>query len=318
MNAHTPPHGTTETSGLVPSADKGTRATAPPLRSKLFVPGNKPSWMTKALEFEADALVLDLEDAVPDAEKRKARDDVAEFISQNGHRKPLFVRINPLETSKALADLRAIVRSGLTGIEVPKVQTSVEIATLDYVLGWLEEDAGLPLGSTLVCPILETAQGIRSAYEIAAASTRTAYMGGLGVKGGDVERAIGYRWSADGWETQALRARALVDVRAAGVPNPMTGLWGTVSDLDGLRRFALQGRDLGYEGMVAIHPSHIATINEVFTPSEEELEYYRGLLTEMERAERAATSATMYRGEMVDTAMVLTARAKLAAAGWEW
>ena len=95
----------------------------------------------------------------------------------------------------------------------------------------------------------------------------------------------------------------------------MTGLWTDVADLEGLRVFADEGRNLGYEGMTAIHPSHVSVINEVFSPSPVELEYYRRLLEAMEAAEAAGSSATVFQGQMVDTAMAKTARARLAMGG---
>ncbi|MFD9665857.1 HpcH/HpaI aldolase/citrate lyase family protein [Rhodococcus sp. NPDC059968] len=281
-----------------------------PIRSMLFVPGNRTAWAPKALAAGADAIVFDLEDAVPEAEKPAAREAVAQYL-QHRETEPAFVRINALADRRALDDLQAIVGPKLTGILVPKVETPAEIALVERLLDWLESDACMARGSVRIVPVFETALGIRQAHEIAT-SPRVAYAGGLGVKGGDVERSLGYRWTAEGTETLFVRSAVLVDVRAAGVHNPMTGLWTDVNDLVGLRRFAEQSRGLGYEGMLAIHPSHIPIINDVFTPSDAELNWAEGLLQAMDTAAAAGSGTASYQGHMVDEAMVTTARARLA------
>lgn len=292
--------------GAVPSAEL--------LRSKLYVPGNRPDWMRKALAAGADGLILDLEDAVPAAERPVARSHIREFVAEAGAGVPLFVRVNAVDTEAFLSDVEAIVTPGLRGIVVPKVNDPEDVGVAARVLAWLEERAGMTVGALLIAPILETAAGMRAAYEIGGASSRVAYMGGLGVKGGDVERAIGYRWSATGWETLPMRAQVLLAARAAGVPHPMTGLWTDIADLDGLEAFARQGRDLGYAGMIAIHPSHIPTINRVFSPDPEEVGYYRRLIEALERSEAEGRTAIRFEGELIDTAMIKTARQRLALA----
>jgi citrate lyase subunit beta/citryl-CoA lyase len=284
----------------------------PVLRSQLYVPGNRPEWMRRALTSGADGLILDLEDAVPAAERPHARRCIREFLDEADPGRPVFVRVNSLETESFLADLEAVVRPRLAGVVVPKVSSASDVRFADRTLSWLEERNGLALGTVLVTPLLETAAGMRSAYAIGCASPRIAYMGGLGVKGGDVERALGYRWSKAGLETLAMRSQILLDVRAAGVPHPLTGVWTDIQDLDGLRAFAEQGRDLGYEGMTAIHPGHIATINEVFSVSSDEVDYYRRLIAALEEAAAAGRAAVRFEGELIDTAMVRTARERLA------
>ncbi len=283
----------------------------PWIRSMLYVPGNRPDWMSKALSYAADALVLDLEDSVPADEKVAARGAVAAFLHENNGPKPILVRINEPADPAFLRDVEAIACPGLTGIVVPKVQGPRDIHLADQVLGWVENEVGLPPGRIAISPVLETATGIRNAHEIARSSPRVAYTGGLGVKGGDVERALGYRWTRQGRETFTLRAQTLLDVRAAGVPNPMTGLWTDVNDVDGLRAFATQSRELGYEGMAIIHPSHADIVNATFSVTELELDYYRRLVGALEEAEADRRAAVTFEGEMVDIAMLKTARQRL-------
>lgn len=124
---------------------------------------------------------------------------------------------------------------------------------------------------------------------------------------------MGYRWSPEGNETHALRSRVLLDVRAAGAPHPVAGLWTRVHDLDGLRAFAEQNRALGYTGMMAIHPSHVPVLNEVFSPSPAELARAVRLIAALEEAQARGEGSVAFEGEMVDEVMATTARAVLRA-----
>lgn len=290
------------------------RPSPPRLRTMLFVPGNREAWLVNAFTHGADSVIFDLEDAVPLDGKDVARRLVAEVVSLHGQEENVFVRINPLDTGHCLDDLEAVVRPGLLGIVVPKVLQDSDVSTLSNVLSMLERRHGMPQGQVHIVPILETAPAMYNAYALAKASDRVAYMGGLSVKGGDVERSVGYRWSSSGWESLAMRSSTLLAARAAGVHNPVTGLWTDVKDTQGLAEFARSGRDLGYEGMSVIHPSHVEVVNEAFSITREELEYYRGLVATLQEAERDGRSAVSYRGEMVDVAMLKTAVQKLSGA----
>jgi citrate lyase subunit beta/citryl-CoA lyase len=267
-----------------------------------------------ALKSEADALILDLEDSVPPDAKASARESVVHFLRKNRggvDRPSLLVRVNAIDEPNFFDDVVAVVAAGAAGIVVPKVETVDDIVATDRLLGWLETQAGRPVGGTLICPILETARAIWSAYELGRASRRIAYMGGWTARGADVERAIGYRTSRGAEETVPLRAYVLMAARAAGVPNPIVGLWTDIKDLEGLRAFALQGRGLGYDGMVVIHPSHVAIANEIFGTTEAELQRYERLLEAMQEAETRGSAAVMFDGHMVDIATLETARERL-------
>jgi citrate lyase subunit beta/citryl-CoA lyase len=261
-------------------------------------------------------VILDLEDAVPAGAKTSARAEVAEHLraAPAAGAEPgaslLLVRINGLHSRDALDDLAAVVCPALAGVLVPKVESVADVQLVDRLLGWLEAERGLDNGIRIV-PVLETAAGIRRAFELASATPRAAYMGGLAVKGGDVERSIGYRWTPGGTETLAMRSQVLLDVRAASVPNPVTGMWSDIRDTGGLREFADQSRRLGYEGMLAIHPSHIEIINAAFTPTQQELDADAALIEALEQAAGEGRGAVVYDGQMVDEAMAATARVRL-------
>jgi citrate lyase subunit beta/citryl-CoA lyase len=278
-------------------------SSVPRIRSQLYVPGDRADWMRKALASGVDCVLVDLEDAVADAEKPRARAITAEFLRTDGADAICMVRVSPADTPAFYADARAVVEAGVHGLALPKVTGPDDIVVADRVLGWLEAEFGRPPGSVRLSPIFETAQSVWAAREIAAASPRVAYCGGVSAPGGDIERAVGFRWSAGGAETATMRALVLLGLRAAGVPNPIAGTWTDVADLDGLRAFAEQSRDLGYEGFVVIHPSHVAVVNEVFSPTPEEVEYHAGLLEALDAAIAEGRGAVSYRGRMIDLAM---------------
>ncbi|WP_425826220.1 HpcH/HpaI aldolase/citrate lyase family protein [Streptomyces fractus] len=301
-----------------PLSASAARAHRPPLRSLLFVPGNKTTdWLPKARAAGADAVVLDLEDAVPEADRAAAVRQVTEALTRRAaDASPagpaLFVRVRALDGWAAAEELRTVCGPGLSGVLLPKVSGPDDVRLADRILGWCEREHGLPQGQLALVPLLETAGALRDAYGCAAAATdRVAYLGAVTGAGGDVERAVGYRWSPEGHETHALRARVLLDVRAAGAPHPVAGLWTRTGDLDGLRAFAEQNRALGYTGMLAIHPSHVPVINEVFAPVADELARAARLIAAMEEAQARGVGAVAFEGEMVDEAMAATARALL-------
>ncbi|MFI0817720.1 HpcH/HpaI aldolase/citrate lyase family protein [Streptomyces sp. NPDC021098] len=288
-----------------------------PLRSLLFVPGNRTDWLPKAEAAGADAAILDLEDAVPDEGKAAALDAVTRAIDAVGasSRMRLFVRINPLDRAagwQSADELRAVARPGLYGIVLPKVAHADDVTAADRMLAWSERHHGLSEGHFALVPLLETARGLREAYAIGRAADRVAHLGALTGPGGDVERAVGYRWTPEGDETRDLRARVLLDARAADCPHPVAGLWTDIADLGGLRRFAEQNRALGYEGMAVIHPSHVPVVNEAFSPGPDELARCARLIAAVEEAQARGAGAVRFEGRMVDEAMAATARRTLA------
>jgi len=266
-----------------------TRRTVGPLRSVQFVPGDDEAAVEASLSQGADAVILDLEEPrmpFTDAQRVAARGSVSAFLERIAaveDRPHYFVRIQDTESGQMLSDLEAVVRTSLAGVVVPKVEQPGDVYAVDVMLRCVESDLGVEVGSTLIYPILETAQALRLSYEIAMASTRVAYLGGAVSRFGDIVRAIGYRWTAEGAESLYLRSKVLIDARAAGIRYPISGMWaGAASDVDGLRTWGEHLRDLGYYGMLLSHPDHIPVVNEIFSPSPEELERWRGLVKAVE------------------------------------
>jgi citrate lyase subunit beta/citryl-CoA lyase len=283
---------------------------AKPIRSALFVPGNREDRMQKAPRFGADALILDLEDAVALPDKPAARNSVRKMVEELGHAgQTVFVRVNDFETGLTWADLDAVVCPELYCVMLPKVTGPEDVKRVDTILEFLERKNGMELGTVLIDPVLETAQGMRQAYEVAIASPRVVHLGGLTGKDGDIARAIGFRWTTEGHEAFFYIAKVLLDARAANIPYPIGGRgWWDIQDLDGLRVEALRTKNFGYSGMLLIHPSHVRIVNEIFTPTRDEIAHWKELIAAVEQCEREGRSVVTFNGNMVDTAHVKVAR----------
>jgi citrate lyase subunit beta / citryl-CoA lyase len=270
-------------------------------------------------------VMIDLEEPrtpFSESERESARVGVRAFLDGPvvaGAPVRWFARVQPPATGQTLKDLRAVMGTTLTGILLPKVYGPEDVYRADALLACMEAEMGLPMGSTAIYPILETAQSLRLAYEIAVASRRVQYMGGAVSRFGDIHQAVGYRWSAEGRETLYLRSKVLIDARAAGIRYPISGMWaGDTDDVDGLRRWATELRDLGYFGMMLGAPAHVPIVNEIFSPTPEELTYWVDLDRLASAAEADGTGPIVYgdpnqgEGHEVHIAHIGSARQNLA------
>jgi citrate lyase subunit beta / citryl-CoA lyase len=275
------------------------------IRSLAFVPAHDPERIFAAADAGMDGLCLDLEDLTPLHAKEEARRifaDVARRLTVMGV--TVFARTNSIAGGMGRADLEALMVPELHCVSIPKAGDADDVREFCAVLDGLERAAGLAEGSVLVRPIVETAPGVRNAYEIAAASTRIAYMGGVsGGWWGDLSSALGYVPTRDGRETFYVRSKVLVDVRAAGVPFPIGG--GTLgsSDPEDVRAYALENKILGYEGFhCAPTEAAVRIVNEVFTPTRAEVDAWLAVLPALEQAEREGLTAVELDGTFYDLA----------------
>ena len=286
---------------------------ARPIRSALFVPGHRGAWIAKAPQYGADTLILDLEDSVPPAEKVPARAVTRDGLSLlHAKGQPAGVRINGFATGLAAGDLDAVVCRELESITLPKVETAAELHELDRMLTDLEIRSGLPDGHVETPLLCETAQAMRNVFEIATACRRVKRVTLAAGPGGDAAKAVGYQWSKGGTETLYLRSKTVLDCRAAGIRYPNISSWWNIADLEGLEKDARWNRQLGFRGQTVMHPSHVAVVNRVFTPSAEEIAWYDGLIRAMDEAGRRGIAAITYEGDMVDEAMAIHAKEFLA------
>ena len=269
------------------------------LRTMLFTPGNNMRMIYKAGTLRADAIILDLEDAVPMAEKETARifiRDSIEQVAAGGVQ--VFVRTNAFTTGLAEEDLNWTVQAGLDGIVLPKAESKDDVLETEKLITALEKERELEPGGLVIVPILETARGVVNAYEIVTASRRVVAVAFGSV---DFTRDMGINLSREGTELFYARSHIAVTARAADVQAIDTP-WIDVADREGLVRDSERGRQLGFRGKLLIHPSQIEPVNRVFSPSEDEVEYARKVVEAFSEAEARGLGAISLDGKMIDVA----------------
>ena len=283
-------------------------------RSWLFAPGDSERKMEKAAAGAADIVIIDLEDAVAEAEKPKARSMVAAFLGANAkHHARLWVRINPIQGPHGLADLVAIVAAGPAGIMLPKARGRADAELLDHYLTALEAAAGKEPGKTKVIVLVtETAEAMFTTGGYAGAPRVVAMSWGAE----DLADALGASENRDadgsyGFTYQLARSLCLIGAAAAGVPAIET-IHGDFRDDAGLRKRAAEVRRAGFRGMLAIHPAQVDVINQAFTPSAEELASAQQIVDLF--AANPGTGAIGHNGAMLDRPHLARARAVLALA----
>ena len=278
------------------------------LRSLLFVPGNRADMLEKALGLAPDALVPDLEDSVPPAEKAKARDIVASFLPRLAQAGIAVIpRANPASTGLLEDDLAALVGPDIFGITVGKIGDASDLGHVEAHIERLEAEAGLEKGRVRLVPWIETARAVVNAYEICSASPRVVAVA-FGAE--DFTNDMEIERTEDALEIVYPRQVVGVAARAAGVLVLDTP-WVAFRDTDGLKRDARAARGLGFRGKFAIHPSQIGPINEAFAPTEAEVEYARRVVSVFEEAEESGSGATSLDGKMIDIPVVRRARGLL-------
>jgi len=284
-----------------------------PVRSFLFVPGNKASWIEKSVTAKADALILDLEDSVPPDQKVEARGVVQSklaFLAERGQR--TWVRINRSPHLYDFDDMMAVVSPEVEGIFISKPCGPEDVDTAASMLAEVEWRKGLPVGSTKIIPLLETARSLQFAYEIGLRE-RVPFLVGATAKNADVARALGTVWTPGGRETAYLKSRIVMAARAAG-KLPIGGVWQQVHDLEGLRQSSQLDRELGMSGELSLHPSNVAILNEIYSPSPEQVAFYKGMIAALDQAQAQGRASCVYDGEHIDIAHVKTAREIIALA----
>ena len=264
------------------------------IRSALFVPAHRDGWVEKAVRAGADAVILDLEDAVPASEKENARALVGTSV-----RTAAAAGVAAWVRPASVDDLGACVVDGLSALVLPKIETPAQVTAYAEAL----EDR-----STGLIVTLETALGYLNAAELARASRVVGLFAATG-KGGDVQRELGYRPTPSGLETLYVRSRAVLAARAARLPHILTGPWQQLDDLAGLRAQAVFNRDLGFTGEALVHPAGVPVVNEAYTLDAAELAYHVGVVSAYEEAQGEGIGAVDYRGEHIDAAHYRTSLA---------
>ncbi len=282
------------------------------LRSALFIPGNKRKMLSKAPSVAADAIIPDMEDSVPDAEKENARETIRDFLAERSRVAGLLIpRINSLASGLAEADLSAVVSRAIDGVSVGKIDTPSDVSELSQMLAAFERREGLEVGRLKLIPWIETARAILSCYEICVASPRVVAIA-FGAE--DFTNDMGIERLADDAQLVFARSTVCTAARAAGVLALDTPYF-RFKDTEGLRASSIAARHLGFKGRFAIHPAQLETINECFSPSPAEIEHAQRIVAAYEDAESRGRGSTSLDGLVIDVPVVKRARALLELAG---
>lgn len=274
-------------------------------RSYLYVPGDQPAKLARALDRGADALIVDLEDSVTPAGKDAARLAVEQWLSAlpAAAVRRVWIRINAGVAGHA--DAEAVVPHCPAGLVVAKTESVAELETLDGVLRGAEEAAGVEAGRTAIVPLLESAAAVLDAASIATAPRVVRLQLGeadlradLGVTPGPLESELNH-----------VRSHLVLVSAARRLLPPAASTSVVVQDRDGLRESTRALARMGFVGRTCIHPAQVPVVNEVFTPSQEELTAARALLERFDRSVQSGAGVLIdSTGSLVDEAVVRAAR----------
>ena len=280
-------------------------------RSMLFLPGNTPNIIVNGEILGADAVILDLEDAVSPAEKDAARILVRNAIKYMGFGKcEVIVRINAIDTAYWQKDLDAIIPVRPSLIMPPKTSCAADVLAVDAYITQLEEKLGIEKGSVGLIPLIETALGVENAYQIASACKRVK---AIFLGGEDLTADLRCKRTKEGHEIAYARSRMVVAARAAGVEvydTPFTD----VNDDEGIYTDAQYAKSLGFTGKSAISPRHVKAINEVFSPSMKDIDYAYEVMEAIRIGKEQGKGAVSLRGKMIDAPIVARAQQTIDAA----
>lgn len=273
-------------------------------RSLLFMPVLEERFLAKASQRGADAIVLDLEASIAASRKDEARNALPAAIERiNAQGLDVLVRINPLWWP-ALKDLDCAVLKGLTAIVLPTCSSTEQIKTVDYCIGELEVERGLPVNGIGIIPLIETARGVRDADDILRASQRT-----IGVTFGAEDYIADMRGTVS-TELLTITSVGLAEAaRAAGVtPFIVPESLGNLTDLDAFEQAARRGQQMGSEGGFCVHPGQVERLNKVFTPSDEELNQAKRIIAAAKAAEEQGLGAVRLDDRMIDGPIIVRAQ----------
>jgi len=274
------------------------------VRTALFVPGNRPDRVDKAVDTAADVVIIDLEDAVPYSQKNETRPVVREKIL-NYHQRPVLVRINGLDTEFFQDDLKAVVVEELACIMVPKVETAAQIQEINRRLLNVEENNGLRPGSVAMIPLIESALAVENVFQIVSQRTDPERLFTVAFGAADFALDMGFEITKTGEELCYPRARIAVACRAAGVEPPLdTPFMIDLKDFEALEADIKRARRYGFQGKLCIHPNQVDICNRLFSPSKEEIQYARKVIQAFDAAEAGGSAAIQVEGKFIDYPVV--------------
>jgi citrate lyase subunit beta/citryl-CoA lyase len=285
----------------------------PALRSFLFVPGTRTNLLPKAIATGADAIILDLEDSVPPAQKEEARTLVSAELAKSSQRLT-FLRINNPRLGSLDKDLAALAPHGAQAVMVPKVESARDIAEIDARLAAHELEAGLEVGVISLLVVIESSMGLRNLFDTISHTKRIRGAALATAEEGDFMCDIGGKWTATGEALTYARGKFVCEARAAKMTWLVDGAFMQLTNEPALECESRLARTYGFNGKVAVHPSQVRSINQIFSPTDAEVERAQRLIDAFRGAESQGRGAIRFQGMMVDRANVQWAEQILSAA----
>lgn len=276
----------------------------------MFVPGYTRKFLDKAVDFRADALLLDLEDSVPVPCKEDARKYVREYLEQDKFPQQTFIRVNDIESGLLSKDLEATLHRNTTGFMFTKVRDENDIIYFDKLLSQYEHDHGFPQGKFKMLPLIEMGSAILRAHQIATASSR---MVGLAFGGEDYLTDLDGLHKEHGTSLIVPRSLIVIAARSAHIDVLDTPFL-DIRNGEGFRKEVEQARELGFSGQLVIHPTQIDVANEVFAPSAEEIEEAKRIIAAIKESSEKGQGTTLLDGKLVGPPMLKRAAKVLAKA----
>ena len=279
-----------------------------PIRTALFVPGNRPDRVDKAIATAADRVIIDLEDAVAVSQKVETRALVRDKIIAHKDR-GVLVRINGLETDFFMGDIEAVVVKELGGIVLPKTENGHQVDKIHRLLVDFEKKQGLNAGGIAVILLTESALAIQNIFKILSAAIELNREFWVALGAADYALDMGIEITKDGRELIYPRSRIAVACRAAGIPPPLdTPFMIDLKDIEALKDDAARAKQLGFQGKLCIHPNQIEPCHVIFTPTAEEISFARRVVDAFEAEESSGAAAIQVDGKFVDYPVVERSR----------
>lgn len=283
------------------------------IKSALFVPGDKPDRIDKALAGQASAVIIDLEDAVTPDKKGQARQTVREKAEKKPG-KPVIVRVNALDSQLILEDISTICRIGVFAIMIPKLTGRNELIEVNRLILKAEKENDISLGSIKIIPLVENALAVENAYQIASTRTDFDRLFTLAFGAADFSLDMGVVMTREGLERQYPRARLALACRAAGLEPPLDSPYMVdLKDLEGLEKDTWIAKNLGFGGKMCVHPTQIEIINRIFSYGQDEIVQAQKIIDAFKKAESEGKGAIQLDGKFIDIALVRNAQRILAA-----
>jgi citrate lyase subunit beta/citryl-CoA lyase len=280
------------------------------LRSLLFVPGSDERKLAKVGTFGADAIVIDLEDAVADDRKVQARGITRAAVPTYGDGQAVIVRVNSLQFGTLEDDIAAVVTAGLDGIMVPKIEDTEALRVADAALAAAEQAAGLAAGAIRVLALIETPLGLTRCEEILAAAPERVHTAVFGA--GDFTTELGVDLTPDATEVLYARSRLVAAARAAGLAAPVDGPWLRLQDVEGMEADCRRSRQLGFQGRVTVYPPQVEPVLRSYSAlTDEEAERNRRIVEAFEEAEARGVASLRVDGTFVDYPIYRLARERI-------